>query len=290
MKKIFLFLFLLSSTLFSQDLQFQGRMHILSDGCDSTSMVKRIRLLTHGYVNKNISFRVQYSPVNQQLYDSWVGFHYLPKTEIRIGRSWLPAVGEATSAPFFIDNINYSPGASVFQPRDEGVFILGEISSDLSYNLAIINGGGFETDENTKKDFFASIKFKISGINLFIGGYAGQSGPDSLLTRKDRSIFQVDKNFGTIATIKLAKTKADDNQISTDYFWSRLIFHTSFFKSEKIDFILEKGFSRNTQDKEKYYLLGLNYYFSEWNRLMVNYLKKPDDYSFSVQTQIIFKN
>jgi len=126
----------------------------------SELFIKRSRVWTNGYFLPKLSFRFQYDFNTNKLMDTWVSLWHIPNLEIRIGRTWLPFIGDFTESPFLLDMIDFSVGATLFPAREQGVFFLGHYKS-LSYNLSVVNGSGFAKDENKWKDIFGYLKLSF---------------------------------------------------------------------------------------------------------------------------------
>ena len=254
---------------------------------DNQFLVKRCRFLLSGYLLPKISFKVQHGFSSNQLKDAWVSYK-VPNLEIRVGQSWLPFVGDFVESPFFIDPIDFSVGVLLFPAREKGIFILGNHKS-LFYKLSIVNGNGFDEDDNKWKDVFGSLKYKSSIFEGEIGHYEGRKGPDGSLIVKRWSALQVILNPNHLFTFKGAYILGKD-EFESKGGWFRALIHLS----KSIEFISEFD-NFNRDGTTRYYVNGLNYYFAKNSKLMFNYRyfdcspnnQKSD---FKIQLQVFSPN
>jgi hypothetical protein len=65
------------------------------------AFVRRVRIWGDGYLLPKASTRFQYDFKTKRVMDLWGSYHPTEDVEIRMGRSWLPFIGDYTESPFF---------------------------------------------------------------------------------------------------------------------------------------------------------------------------------------------
>ncbi len=153
--------------------------------------ILRARLTVDGFLNKRISYEVTVDPrapeIKGILRDAWIGLHYIPTQEIRIGQQKTNFGFEnpISSTKLFIVNRsemsdNISRGSNL---RDVGIGLLGNIPLNENWqfedDLTFVNGSGLNpaspNDFLQKKSFWGRIgcRYKSDELLWRLGGSAG---------------------------------------------------------------------------------------------------------------------
>ncbi len=257
----------------------------------SELFIKRSRVWTNGYFLPKLSFRFQYDFNTNKLMDTWVSLWHIPNLEIRIGRTWLPFIGDFTESPFLLDMIDFSVGATLFPAREQGVFFLGHYKS-LSYNLSVVNGSGFAKDENKWKDIFGYLKlsFLNGKLTLGVAYYEGRDGEDGLLTTKQRYAGDIIANLNRLVTIKGAFIRGEDDEITSEGGWIRTLIHIK----KSVDIIGEYDHLTEADRKIEYFTGGINFYFPiKHTKVGINwrhFFQPVTDNDFKIQLQVFVAN
>ena len=241
--------------------QVRGRMQYraLHDSrTGGEDVLRRARFWTNGFVAPDVSMRFQYDFVSERVLDFWVAYEPSPAIEVRLGQSWLPFIGDFTTAPFFLDTIDFSAGSSLTPPREKGLFVLGEYKG-IEYNVSVVNGNGFHPDENSRKDVFGFIKAPILSDKLLlgVGHYEGRAGPDERLTIERRTAADFEARLHRRLTLKGAYLRGIDDRLITNAYWLRALVHIR----KRIDLIGEYDAFLQGPATSKWITAGVNFHF-----------------------------
>ena len=132
------------------------------------SFVRRARIWADGFFLPKTSTRFQYDFRTRSIWDLWVSYHPTEHLEVRMGRSWLPFVGDYTESPFFLDMIDFPAAWVLFPAREHGVFFVGDVG-ETAYSINIVQGSGWQSDSNRWKDVFGHVKSPFFNDRLTLG-------------------------------------------------------------------------------------------------------------------------
>ena len=290
---VLLFVVLHPSPAQLHDWRFQGRFqaHGTHDPFSGNrSFVRRARIWADGFFLPKTSTRFQYDFRTRSIWDLWVSYHPTEHLEVRMGRSWLPFVGDYTESPFFLDMIDFPAAWVLFPAREHGVFFVGDVG-ETSYSFNIVQGGGFRSDSNRWKDVFGHVKSPFFNDRLTLGfaHYEGRGGESGQLRTKRRVTGDFILKAHSLLTVKGSWLAGRDGEVSSQGWWGRGLVHLS----RKVDVVAEMNdFSRGTATA-RYLTWGANYYFP-WGltRLKFNhrYFFEPASVSeFKLQLQIFLE-
>ena len=243
-----------------RDWQARGRMQYRARYNNQTGdeyLLRRARFWVNGFLASKISTRFQYGFVSKRVFDLWISYKPSSALEVRFGQSWLPFIGDFTTAPFFLDTIDFSAGSSLTPPREKGFFILGK-HKQIEYSLSIVNGNGFESDENSHKDIFGFIRIPVLKEKIFLGAghYEGRKGPSFDLVIKRRTTGDFEIPIGHLLTLKGAYIRGIDGSAITDAYWFRTLIHAH----NRINLVFEYDALLQESTTSKWINVEINYY------------------------------
>ncbi len=275
------------------DWRFQGRFqaHGTHDPFSGNrAFVRRARFWADGFFLPKASTRFQYDFRTRTIWDLWGSYHPTGQLEIRMGRSWLPFVGDYTESPFFLDMIDFPAAGVLFPAREHGVFFVGGVGA-AAYSINIVRGSGIQRDSNRWKDVFGHVKSPFFNDRLTLGfaHYEGRDGESGQLRTRRRVTGDFILEVHSLLTLKGSWLAGKDGEVSSRGWWSRGLVHVA----RKIDVVAEMNdFFRGTA-RARYLTWGANYYFP-WGltRLKFNhrYFFEPVSLSeFKLQLQIFLE-
>jgi len=270
--------------------EFIGMMQIITE-MDTTGQSQifpeRSRVRASGHVLPKVSTRFQYDFASNMLMDTYVSFHHIPNLEIRVGKSWLPFVGEFKKAPRLLDMVDFTVGVKLFPSREQGIFLLGKYRS-FSYSLSLVNGTGHKKEDNKYKDVFGFLKYKLYFLEVGVGHYEGRDGADSALTIQRRTAVDFVVNIDSALTFKGAYIQARDSKLYSKGGWLRILAHLNGL----IDITGEYDVFKEGDIKTRYFTVGLNHRLPiKYSNIKANYrqwLQPVSKRDLRIQFQILY--
>jgi phosphate-selective porin OprO and OprP len=248
-----------------------------------TFTIPRARLTLSGEVLKNVRFLITVDAVRSPaLIDAYVDFLFNPAYGVRIGQYYVPMSMENNTSDREMDTILRSQVVLALAPsrdigsqgRDIGAMFAGKYSI-AEYYLGVFNGAGInKLDTNKAKD--VSGRLILHPVKtLAVGGsfYKGrhnpvQTGPDLTRDRIGLEAAWLPGPFSLKAEFLSAK---DD--LTTKSGW--YVQGGYFVLPKKLQAILKwDTYDKNTDatdDRADLLTLGVNWFFWEKTKLMINY-------------------
>jgi phosphate-selective porin OprO/OprP len=273
----------------------------MEDPSKNSFTFERARLGAMGKIPYDFSYYVvmELSPFiapNPYLLDAFITYDRFKWARVSMGSFKTPIGLEINTACNGLLTVNRSVASlqMVAPFRDLGiVFMGGDDSTFMTYQIGIMNGRGLGAfDNNTKKDLMARLLFKPLPF-WRIGGSYRKAYPSLNNTTDDRVTFAVETQVKYNNFTLQAEYLSDEGDYNRDLgggcsgdllelgekrsgYYATLAYLTPWnlepvFKYETFD-------TGNTSEEIKNAMtFGFNYYFNDWTRLQVNYIYKAEE-------------
>lgn len=298
-------------------LQSQYEFHMTDPATNSFSF-ERARIGVMGKIPYDFSYYVvaELSPFisdNPYLLDAFITYDRFKWGRVSLGSFKTPFGLETNTACNGLMTVYRSTATlqMVAPFRDLGmVFMGGDTSTLLTYQLGVMNGSGLgRFDNNTAKDYVGRVIFRPFSFLRF-GGSFRYGFPSYNNTTDNRTTFGGEVQFNYKGITAQAEYISDEGDYNRDLGggcsgnlielgekrsggWAMLAYRTQWDVEPvfKFDFFDSGNLLKY---KENNMTFGINYYFNDWTRLQVNYVYRAeepveiDNDEFVVQVQVKF--
>ena len=290
--------------------------------------VEKIIFIADAKLNDKFSAEFMYDFRKTSLHELWVNYRPCDAVNIKIGQFKTPFSIENPIAPVILETINLTSlvttdmimGSNpLMMPagagRDIGITVYGDLlDKKLSYDLAVMNGGGRNNkDNNHQKDFVARLSVKPIKELMLSGSMVLGTGNVAVIQAEDGSwispaapgvtSFKANGNYtrnrfaaGRQLKTKPANLRAEymwgkDGDFNSNGYYATGSLNNIFVK--KLDFIASYDHLKNFQGKQDRYTAGLQYWFYKACRVQLNYThhkrgEAEGENSILTQVQVAF--
>ena len=151
-------------------------------------------------IGDRIVTNITYDLGKTRMHDFWVQFDVGGGLQVRAGRSSLAWLGEFTESSHSRQMVYAAVGSSLTRSREVGVFLFAD-RGPYNARLHVVQGSGYEADNNSSKDVLASVgrTFDVAGSSWLVdaGHYEGRDGPDDALVPRRQTGVHVDGVLGS---------------------------------------------------------------------------------------------
>ena len=151
-------------------------------------------------IGDRIVTNITYDLGKTRMHDFWVQFDVGGGLQVRAGRSSLAWLGEFTESSHSRQMVYAAVGSSLTRSREVGVFLFAD-RGPYNARLHVVQGSGYEADNNSSKDMLASVgrTFDVAGSSWLVdaGHYEGRDGPDDALVPRRQTGVHVDGVLGS---------------------------------------------------------------------------------------------
>lgn len=265
-----------------------------NDGFD----IRRVRLDIKGDVTERFDYRLQadFAGSSAKVLDATIGYKVNPSLKLTVGQFKIPFSQENLISSPKLETINRSQvvealvarGSDVIgnhNGRDTGIQASGSILAKedyqlLDYALGVFNGSGINTaDKNEQKDFVGRLVFHPLKDWAIGGSYYNGYGTWGTNPRKNDR----DRLGGEFAYVKEPISLKGEYIKGNDGATKKAGWYLQagyFFIPKKFQGVFKfDAYDANTEvadNETNIYTLGVNWFFSKWAFLQVNYELKDE--------------
>jgi phosphate-selective porin OprO/OprP len=305
-------------TIGSKALQLSGLVQVRYQGYEQSTVnnafdLHRIRLDVRGDVTDKWSYDIytEFGGIGVKLVDAWTSYKFGDYLKFTAGQFKIPFSLESLITDSQLEFIDRSQvvealvgrskdvisSASNQQGRDiglkvEGSFVKVDERYLFDYSFGVFNGAGYDvtTDNNNHKDIDG--RLSIHPINNlvvsadFYNGIANYGTPAKNYTR-NRGGFDARYVIGGLS-LQAEYDKGTDGTIKRDGWFGQAAY---FVLPKKLQLAAKYDtYDPNkiiTTDRTTIYTGGINYFFSDWTKITVDYLDRREETAAQIKNNIL---
>ena len=157
--------------------------------------IQRLSVWTDSTIGDRFQVRATYDVGETRIHDLWAQLDTGGGFRVRVGRSSPTWLGEFTDAPHSFQMVGSAVGSALTRIREDGLFFFFDRAGFLA-RLHVVEGGGWDPDENGRRDVLGSVGRVIGRWRFEAGHYEGRDGPDETLVPRRQTGFHTDADFG----------------------------------------------------------------------------------------------
>jgi phosphate-selective porin len=302
-------------TIGSRALQFSGLVQVRYQGFEQSSVnnafdLHRVRLDVRGDVTDKWSYDIytEFSGPGVKLVDAWTSYKFGDFLKFQGGQFKIPFSLESLIADSQLEFIDRSQVVEALvsrskdvignsNGRDIGIQVGGSFIKPgdfylFDYSLGVFNGAGYDvtTDNNNHKDIGGRLSVHpIKNLSISANFYNGIGFYGTPAKNQTRNRGGVDARYvlGPLS-LQAEYDKGTDGTIKRDGYYGQAAF---FVVPKKLQLAAKyDNYDPNkliTTDRTQIYTGGVNYFFSEWTKITVDYLARHEEAATQIKNNIL---